>query len=144
VFTARYALSPYIKQIRFIFKGLSTIVDSASPCLEGLSTLNASVSCLWIFTLPFESWNIILIKFTNLFGIRNSCKISRNCVIFIELCACFKSLNNECKLRLNLYNFSRMHLNIIKLSKLIVLSWNDTDNILKFRLHTGPAVHAEY
>jgi hypothetical protein len=27
VFTARYALSPYIKQIRFIFKGLITTID---------------------------------------------------------------------------------------------------------------------
>jgi hypothetical protein len=27
VFTARYALSPYIKQIRFVFKGLTGTVD---------------------------------------------------------------------------------------------------------------------
>jgi hypothetical protein len=26
VFTARYALSPYIKQIRFVFKGLKCVV----------------------------------------------------------------------------------------------------------------------
>jgi hypothetical protein len=29
VFTARYALSPYIKQIRFVFKGLTLCVCSA-------------------------------------------------------------------------------------------------------------------
>jgi hypothetical protein len=29
VFTARYALSPYIKQIRFVFKGLNMITDTA-------------------------------------------------------------------------------------------------------------------
>jgi hypothetical protein len=28
VFTARYALSPYIKQIRFVFKGLTCKIDS--------------------------------------------------------------------------------------------------------------------
>jgi hypothetical protein len=28
VFTARYALSPYIKQIRFVFKGLITYDES--------------------------------------------------------------------------------------------------------------------
>jgi hypothetical protein len=27
VFTARYALSPYIKQIRFVFKGLNSVLD---------------------------------------------------------------------------------------------------------------------
>jgi hypothetical protein len=30
VFTARYALSPYIKQIRFVFKGLNKEIDKAS------------------------------------------------------------------------------------------------------------------
>jgi hypothetical protein len=29
VFTARYALSPYIKQIRFVFKGLNCILPTA-------------------------------------------------------------------------------------------------------------------
>jgi hypothetical protein len=28
VFTARYALSPYINQIRFVFKGLNSSVES--------------------------------------------------------------------------------------------------------------------
>jgi hypothetical protein len=28
VFTARYALSPYIKQIRFVFKGLNLLYNS--------------------------------------------------------------------------------------------------------------------
>jgi hypothetical protein len=28
VFTARYALSPYIKQIRFVFKGLNRTVEA--------------------------------------------------------------------------------------------------------------------
>jgi hypothetical protein len=31
VFTARYALSPYIKQIRFVFKGLNTRAILPSP-----------------------------------------------------------------------------------------------------------------
>jgi hypothetical protein len=37
VFTARYALSPYIKQIRFVFKGLSTLhlVDGLPPPSSG-------------------------------------------------------------------------------------------------------------
>jgi hypothetical protein len=31
VFTARYALSPYIKQISFVFKGLTLKNDTVSP-----------------------------------------------------------------------------------------------------------------
>jgi hypothetical protein len=31
VFTARYALSPYIKQIRFVFKGLKKLLDMPRP-----------------------------------------------------------------------------------------------------------------
>jgi hypothetical protein len=32
VFTARYALSPHIKQIRFVFKGLMLFVDKDTAC----------------------------------------------------------------------------------------------------------------
>jgi hypothetical protein len=42
MFTARYGLSPYIKQIRFVFKGLTEeAVDtfsSATDCTQNLST----------------------------------------------------------------------------------------------------------
>jgi hypothetical protein len=34
VFTARYALSPYIKQIRFVFKGLQCLVCEPHPGFE--------------------------------------------------------------------------------------------------------------
>jgi hypothetical protein len=34
VFTARYALSPYIKQIRFVFKGLILYRDIITVCVE--------------------------------------------------------------------------------------------------------------
>jgi hypothetical protein len=38
VFTARYALSPYIKQIRFVFKGLNLVVyEVATELLKELS-----------------------------------------------------------------------------------------------------------
>jgi hypothetical protein len=39
VFTARYALSPYIKQIRFVFKGLrAVVIDVTEPgCLSRYS-----------------------------------------------------------------------------------------------------------
>jgi hypothetical protein len=34
VFTARYALSPYIKQIRFVFKGLMLYREIIAVCSE--------------------------------------------------------------------------------------------------------------
>jgi hypothetical protein len=46
VFTARYALSPYIKQIRFVFKGLITINTFTSYRFRiYLTTIN---SCYWL------------------------------------------------------------------------------------------------
>jgi hypothetical protein len=39
VFTARYALSPYIKQIRFVFKGLEDLPPVTDTSHEDLCTL---------------------------------------------------------------------------------------------------------
>jgi hypothetical protein len=43
VFTARYALSPYIKQIRFVFKGLISTVAGLTD-LQNLHFLNLHIS----------------------------------------------------------------------------------------------------
>jgi hypothetical protein len=40
VFTARYALSPYIKQIRFVFKGLSKVWLSLELVSRDVQVLN--------------------------------------------------------------------------------------------------------
>jgi hypothetical protein len=40
VFTARYALSPYIKQIRFVFIGLITMNYSSPPLYFGQYMMN--------------------------------------------------------------------------------------------------------
>jgi hypothetical protein len=50
VFTARYALSPYIKQIRFVFKGLmliilKTILNTCTrDCIEYVGEINCFLS----------------------------------------------------------------------------------------------------
>jgi hypothetical protein len=53
VFTARYALSPYIKQIRFVFKGLITTHGmnnvTYKVCIAGMLVLHSK----WIF---YSSW----------------------------------------------------------------------------------------
>ena len=95
---------------------LNNIVDSASPCLKLLSVSDTSVTCPSVFTVPFESCNIILIEFTNFFfveGIQNSFKFSHKYILFTESYASLKSVNNKCKSRLNSYHFVRMHLNNI-------------------------------
>jgi hypothetical protein len=66
VFTARYALSPYIKQIRYVFKGLKLVIsgfsrdtDETCPLLEhyaascgnNLPTFRDKVSAIDFFTL---------------------------------------------------------------------------------------------
>jgi hypothetical protein len=38
VFTARYALSPYIKQIRFVFKGLISVDNAVYDIMQVLSS----------------------------------------------------------------------------------------------------------
>jgi hypothetical protein len=48
VFTTRYALSPYIKQIRFVFKGLIRL--SISQCL--FKCTNVVVKVTWLPVLP--------------------------------------------------------------------------------------------
>jgi hypothetical protein len=50
VFTARYALSPYIKQIRFVFKGLmkltiSSVTDSGLPQSQHYHDLKWGLHC---------------------------------------------------------------------------------------------------
>jgi hypothetical protein len=45
VFTARYALSPYIKQIRFVFKGLITFRDKFTVTIAGMRNLPAASHC---------------------------------------------------------------------------------------------------
>jgi hypothetical protein len=43
MFIARYALSPYIKQIRFVFKGLISVIDkgnSLGPVSGPITTYN--------------------------------------------------------------------------------------------------------
>jgi hypothetical protein len=55
VFTARYALSPYIKQIRFVFKGLNTCLLEYShvasdgrglKCESHKLTCSAEMNCI--------------------------------------------------------------------------------------------------
>jgi hypothetical protein len=56
VFTARYALSPYIKQIRFVFKGLRPVLlyfKRNSPVLERQSESNASWKQVDMLPSPF-------------------------------------------------------------------------------------------
>jgi hypothetical protein len=45
VFIARYALSPYIKQIRFVFKGLSNQQNNLSSA--GYTPVTHSVTAKW-------------------------------------------------------------------------------------------------
>jgi hypothetical protein len=45
VFTARYALSPYIKQIRFVFKGLIKWDASITSAFCGIESLMACQQC---------------------------------------------------------------------------------------------------
>jgi hypothetical protein len=49
VFRARYALSPYIKQIRFVFKGLKCreFLDSLNSCKSLKMMSVAVISCKW-------------------------------------------------------------------------------------------------
>jgi hypothetical protein len=47
VFTARYALSPYIKQIRFVFKGL--ILEKVSHCVEPVTLIFRSKPCCMVY-----------------------------------------------------------------------------------------------
>jgi hypothetical protein len=54
VFTARYALSPYIKQIRFVFKGLRMNVTEAS-CLKCNSDTCLSTAVTPSALAPYDS-----------------------------------------------------------------------------------------
>jgi hypothetical protein len=47
VFTARYALSPYIKQIRFVFKGL--ILEKVSHCVEPVTLIFRRKPCCMVY-----------------------------------------------------------------------------------------------
>jgi hypothetical protein len=51
VFTARYALSPYIKQIRFVFKGLNTTVSHCFLFTQSLPLLPTHSRCRGYFHL---------------------------------------------------------------------------------------------
>jgi hypothetical protein len=51
VFTARYALSPYIKQIRFVFKGLSILVK---PCIFQFRNLSLTHNLVSQNMLPWK------------------------------------------------------------------------------------------
>jgi hypothetical protein len=46
VLTARYALSPYIKQIRFVFKGLNTVCHAAAE--------RGSLEALWRWAMKVQ------------------------------------------------------------------------------------------
>jgi hypothetical protein len=57
VFTARYALSPYIKQIRFVFKGLINIVVYLTDFLYILLIkANWDNECQSYKAVPLQAW----------------------------------------------------------------------------------------
>jgi hypothetical protein len=56
VFTARYALSPYIKQIRFVFKGLNAVCFSTC---DGTSAFCMCRSLLQPSTTFVVNWHLI-------------------------------------------------------------------------------------
>jgi hypothetical protein len=68
VFTARYALSPYIKQIRFVFKGLilfgwETKLSDSSLCSFVCSPVAFSMSFVQILSsAPFFKWASLSMK----------------------------------------------------------------------------------
>jgi hypothetical protein len=66
VFTARYALNPYIKQIRFVFKGL--IYWGAAICLSQHTGL--LLSC-WLRNTAATSLLTVLIICYHIFGCTN-------------------------------------------------------------------------
>ena len=90
---------------------LNNIVVSASPCLKLLSMSDTSVSCLSVFTVSFESCNIIVIEFITFFlegggtTTPNSFKFSYECILFTESYASLKSVKNKCEPSLNSYHF---------------------------------------
>jgi hypothetical protein len=53
VFTARYALSPYIKEIRFVFKGL---IQQRASAWEAIIKLTKNI---WVWTQLYRNWDII-------------------------------------------------------------------------------------
>jgi hypothetical protein len=79
VFTARYALSPYIKQIRFVFKGLNPTAFLWESPLQWGSHSNSSCTsearkvqsvfnklvCQWLYWHPYYS-STVLVETTSL------------------------------------------------------------------------------
>jgi hypothetical protein len=52
VFTARYALSPYIKQTRFVFKGLNASITHTGTRTAVETMLRVYIFCtFWIFSI---------------------------------------------------------------------------------------------
>jgi hypothetical protein len=47
VFTARYALSPYTKQIRFVFKGLKY---GRQACKISVTDMDKTIACFSVLT----------------------------------------------------------------------------------------------
>jgi hypothetical protein len=87
VFTARYALSPYIKQTRFVFKGLKTL-PSAHTCIY--------VFCMG---LPTNSYYF---------------PININWLVFINERRCVYCAVRTEPLCIMQFSFSHMRVNIIK------------------------------
>jgi hypothetical protein len=58
VFTARYALSPYIKQIRFVFKGLMAVTQKPQELgAETYHDHNGASNTKYVF--QFENYNMV-------------------------------------------------------------------------------------
>jgi hypothetical protein len=61
VFTARYALSPYIKQIRFVFKGLILLYkDIAKLNIRSLLSSNF-FSNMWLVNSSYVQRSLVII-----------------------------------------------------------------------------------
>jgi hypothetical protein len=66
VFTARYALNPYIKQIRFVFNGLINVM---SLLYAACSVAKSGRGCSKIFLEPHYYFNLNCCDFCSLFTI---------------------------------------------------------------------------
>jgi hypothetical protein len=66
VFTARYALSPYIKQIGFVFKGLKMQGLATADLVRGnrqmsqLSACRPAASGLWLTSRPHANTRLVM------------------------------------------------------------------------------------
>jgi hypothetical protein len=88
VFTARYALSPYIKQTRFVFKGLNEDRRSMCVCVCVWGGSGCGCVCVcgcveYLLNSPLQ-WTHLIINTTNKAGIWTGRKIhfSAACPIF--------------------------------------------------------------